>query len=619
MQASVQILKMEWSVWSVLFLALMTHTVCSVPVIHAPWGALRGISVQGDGGRKMNAYMGIAYAVPPVGERRFRKPEAHPGLEKGEVFEADKVMPACPQEPLLISQTRETSEDCLKLDVYVPVENDSTTSKPYAVMVFIHGGGLIMGDAYSYRPSKLVADGKVIVVVIQYRLGVLGFLTSGDDAVPGNMGLWDQNLAFRWVKHNIGAFGGDPERITLFGESAGSWSIGLHLVMPQSNGLFKRAIMQSGAPQGVVSFMETLDKKAVFKGLAALFDCQGDNSHQLAKCLQQQPVDHLINKSLAYEKTSPVFSYFLSVADGELVLRKPQELLQDADFMQEGVGDVDVIVGFNKYEGSLILITQAMAKLSSEALYSADFFRGILDLCFALTGLGNKTALKEASRFDVDFLYTLSFPCVCHSVCVCEFTTEFFYRGADSGSNVSQTLDPVVNLYGDCLMNVPITEWARYLAAAPHSAARYFYVLDHDFAFNKQSLVRGAHHADDLFLLFDLERDFPEDTANCVFNKTSLSEEEQALSATLVKTWTTFARTGNPSAPIGDDLGVEWPQFTTEEKEYLSISQSPRVVSKMGPYRDRLALWLSHLPQLDTLTSQEAADEPPTLTPREEL
>ncbi|KAL8572556.1 hypothetical protein ACOMHN_040460 [Nucella lapillus] len=557
---------MGWSVWSVLFLALMTQTVCSVPVIHAPWGALRGISVQGDGGRKMNAYMGIPYAVPPVGERRFKKPEAHPGLEKGEVFEADKVMPACPQRPFLISQTKETSEDCLMLDVYVPVEEGPTSPRPYAVMVFIHGGAFLMGNAYSYRPFKLVADGKVIVVVIQYRLGVLGFLTSCNDAVPENLGLWDQNIALRWVKHNIGTFGGDPERITIFGKSAGSYSVGFHLIMPQFKGFFKRAIMQSGSPQDIVNFINALDRKTVFKGLADLFDCQGDNSQQLVECLQQQPV---LNKSLEYEMTSPFFSYFFSVVD---------------------VGDVDVIVGFNKDEGDLILISHVNAKLSSEALYSADFFRGILDLCFFLPGLSPKPALKQ---------------------------TKFFYRGAESGSNVSQTLDPVVNMYGDCLMNVPVTEWARYLAAAPHSASRYFYVLDHDFAFNKQSLEPGAHHADELLLLFDLERDLPEDTANRVSNKTSLSEEEQALSATLVKTWTTFAKTGNPSAPIRDDLGVDWPEFTTEEEEYLSISQSPRVVSKMGPYRDRLALWLSHLPQLDTLTSQEAAEEPPT--PREEL
>ncbi|KAL8565178.1 hypothetical protein ACOMHN_003965 [Nucella lapillus] len=583
---------MEGSVWSLLFLALMTHTVCSVPVIHAPWGALRGISVQGDGGRKVNAYMGIPYAVPPVGERRLRKPEAHPGLEKGEMFEADKVMPACPQRPILIGTERKTSEDCLMLDVYVPEEEGPTSPRPYAVMVFIHGKGFVMGDAYSYRPSKLVADGKVIVAVIQYRLGVLGFFTSGDDAVPENLGLWDQNLALRWVKHNIGAFGGDPERITIFGESAGSMSVGLHLVMPQSKGLFKRAIMQSGSPQDIIKFYNFFDKKTIFKGLADLFDCQGDNSQQLVECLQQQPVDYLMNKSAEYEMTSSLFTYYFPSVDVELLPGKPRELVQDLELMQDdGVGEVDIMVGFNKHEGALIVFNQLYSQMTSDALYSTDFFRVIVDMCFLLTGLNNSTVLKQ--------------------------TTEFFYLGAESGSNFSQTLDPVVNMYGDCLMNVPVTEWARYLASAPHSASRYFYVLDHDFAFNKQGLVPGAHHADDLFLLFDMERDFPKDSIFTVLNKTSLSDKEQTLSATMVKTWTTFAKTGNPSSPIRDDLGVDWPEFTTKEEEYLSISQPPRVMSKMGPYRDRLALWLSHLPQLDTLTSQKAAEKPPT--PREEL
>ncbi|KAL8564528.1 hypothetical protein ACOMHN_003286 [Nucella lapillus] len=586
---------MEWSIFS-LFLVPLVQTVCSVPIIHAPWGALRGISMQGDGGRKMNAYMGIPYAVPPVGERRFKKPEAHPGLEKGEVFEADKVMPACPQKPMLIGTERKTSEDCLMLDVYVPVEESPTSPKPYAVMVFIHGGGFTMGDTYSYQPSKLVVDGEVIVVAMQYRLAVLGFLSSGDEAVPENMGLWDQNLALRWVKHNIGAFGGDPERITLFGESAGSMSVGFHLVMPQSKGLFKRAIMQSGAPQDVVHFSDALCKKAVFKGLTDLFECQGESSQELVQCLKEQPIELLMNKSTQYEMTSPLYNYYFPQADGELVPGRPRDLVQDPDFVEEnGLGEVDIILGFDKNEGAMILMLASLLDMAPEAVHSAEYFRSVLDMCFTFTRTSHKPALKKASPASQTVLIA-----------------EFFYRGAEWSSNFSQSLAPLSDMYGDCIMIVAITEWARYLAAAPHSASRHLYVVDHDFAFN-QHTVPGAHHGDELALLFDVEKEFPEGNIFKTLNKTSISEEEQNLSEKLVNMWTTFAKTGNPGAA----MGIDWPQFIPEEEEYLSISQSPQVVSKMGPYRDRLALWLSHLPQLDTLTSQEAAEEPPT--PREEL
>ena len=104
-------------------------------------------------------------------------------------------------------------------------------------MVWIHGGSFTLGGAPAYTPSELVTDSDVIVVVIQYRLDTLGFLSTGDDTVPGNFGLWDQNLAIRWVKTNIGAFGGDPESMTVFGESAGAASVGYQMISPASKGL----------------------------------------------------------------------------------------------------------------------------------------------------------------------------------------------------------------------------------------------------------------------------------------------------------------------------------------------------------------------------------------------
>ena len=116
------------------------------------------------------------------------------------------------------------------------------------MMIWIHGGGFISGSAREYIPSELITENDVIVVVIQYRLGILGFLSSGDDVAPGNYGLWDQTLAIRWVKDNIRAFGGDPDSMTIFGESAGAASVGYQILSPASRGLFSRAILQSGTP-----------------------------------------------------------------------------------------------------------------------------------------------------------------------------------------------------------------------------------------------------------------------------------------------------------------------------------------------------------------------------------
>ena len=124
------------------------------------------------------------------------------------------------------------------------------------------------------RPTQLVADGGVVVVTLQYRLSALGFLSAGDDSLPGNYGLWDQQLALAWVKDNVRAFGGDPDAITVFGESAGAMSVGLQVLSPGSRGLFRRAILQSGSPTVLGRDAWVMDGETVFWELAASLDCQ---------------------------------------------------------------------------------------------------------------------------------------------------------------------------------------------------------------------------------------------------------------------------------------------------------------------------------------------------------
>ena len=138
-------------------------------------------------------------------------------------------------------------EDCLFLNVYTPVASEGLLP----VMVYLHGGGFVAGEGSStmYGPHFFMDEG-VLLVTVQYRLGIFGFLSTGQEEAPGNLGLWDQREALVWVKDNIAAFGGDPDRVTLFGESAGSMAVNFHLVSPQSRGLFHGAILQSGTDLG---------------------------------------------------------------------------------------------------------------------------------------------------------------------------------------------------------------------------------------------------------------------------------------------------------------------------------------------------------------------------------
>jgi para-nitrobenzyl esterase len=208
------------------------------PVAATDSGPVRGLSAGGT-----DEFLGIPYAAPPVGDLRWRAPQ--PAARWQGVRDATAFAPHCAQSASPFGQAS-TSEDCLYLNVFTPARGHA----PLPVMVWIHGGALVTGESNDYDPTKLVADGTV-VVTINYRLGALGFLAhpalAGADGAAGDYGLMDQQAALRWVQRNIGHFGGDARAVTIFGESAGGLSVASQLASPAAHGLFDRAVIQSGA------------------------------------------------------------------------------------------------------------------------------------------------------------------------------------------------------------------------------------------------------------------------------------------------------------------------------------------------------------------------------------
>jgi para-nitrobenzyl esterase len=197
----------------------------------------------------IHEFLGIPYAAAPVGELRWRPPQ-EPERWHG-VRDATSFGAHCPQVATPFG-TPSTTEDCLFLNVFTPAKTNEGRPHLLPVMVWIHGGGLVVGESDGYDPSKLVAE-DVIVVTINYRLGELGFLAHSalaaetPNGAAGNYGLLDQQAALRWVQRNIRAFGGDPDNVTIFGESAGGLSVHSQLASPLAAGLFHRAIVESGA------------------------------------------------------------------------------------------------------------------------------------------------------------------------------------------------------------------------------------------------------------------------------------------------------------------------------------------------------------------------------------
>ncbi|MER5975249.1 carboxylesterase family protein [Streptomyces sp. NPDC001857] len=271
-------------------------------VVRTDRGWARGAAVH-DGGR---VFQGIPFAAPPTGELRWRPPR--PAPQWSGVRDATEPARPCPQLPLTLlpdggpvlpgesNRTGSTTEDCLYLNVWTPARTDG---RPLPVLVWLHGGGNVYGAGSDYDGAALAARG-VVVVTVNYRLGALGFLAhsalsaEGADHASGDYGLMDQQAALRWVGRNIGAFGGDRNRVTLAGQSAGAADTCLHIASPTAKGLFHRAIQQSGSCAAAGGQTPLTLDAAERKGgaFAASVGCTDPTT--AAACLRAVPVTELI-------------------------------------------------------------------------------------------------------------------------------------------------------------------------------------------------------------------------------------------------------------------------------------------------------------------------------------
>uniref|UniRef100_A0A914WTU6 Carboxylesterase type B domain-containing protein n=1 Tax=Plectus sambesii TaxID=2011161 RepID=A0A914WTU6_9BILA len=214
------------------------------------YGPIEGKRIIHTGDHQVDAFLGIPFAKPPIGELRFQKPQ--PPDSWTEVLKTTKFGYRSIQsdffwDKMMLGVGKD--ENCLFLNVFTPVWEPEDPTKGFPVMVFVHGGGYTMDSSVKYGDigiSKYLVRHGVVVVTIQYRLGALGFLSTGDDVCPGNLGLWDQTFALRWVNENIAAFNGDNSKVTVFGQSAGGASVDLLSISPHSRDLFHQVIPMAG-------------------------------------------------------------------------------------------------------------------------------------------------------------------------------------------------------------------------------------------------------------------------------------------------------------------------------------------------------------------------------------
>ncbi|EDW33332.1 GL20577 [Drosophila persimilis] len=231
--------------------ALLTLAFCwlsvtgdSLDVCLKDLGCLRGTHMRGYQGEEFEAFMGIPFAQPPVDSLRLRNPV--PAIPWEGIFDAGTAKDSCLQRNYFVEKWPVSGvEDCLYLNVYRPKRRDRN---PLPVMVYIHSGAYLSGSAHpaASGPEYLMDTEQVIMVSVPYRLGPLGFLSTGDTNMPGNFALKDQRLALKWVQQHIADFEGDPQLVTIFGHSAGGMSAQYHMLSPSSKGLFQRAMSLDG-------------------------------------------------------------------------------------------------------------------------------------------------------------------------------------------------------------------------------------------------------------------------------------------------------------------------------------------------------------------------------------
>ncbi|GGH70578.1 para-nitrobenzyl esterase [Paenibacillus silvae] len=360
--------------------------------VQTKYGKVQGELLQG-----ASVWKGIPYAKPPVGELRFKapvQPESWDGIKQATEFGPENIQPRHNSEEMA-GQKPPESEDSLYLNIWAP---EKESSQPLPVMVWIHGGSFVTGSGSLpvYDGTQLAVRGDVVVVTINYRLGPLGFLHMaplGKDFVS-NAGLLDQVAALQWVKENITAFGGDPNQVTVFGESAGSMSIAALMAMPSAKGLFQRAIMESGASQ----FMPEEQAVALREGMLKVLGVDRDNLQKL----NSMPVEQIMAaaETVKQQIGAGMALLFQPVLDGETLPQIPLQAVSEGS-----AKDIPILIGTTLHEGSLFIQPHVPYSKEIDMVQGVDFMTPDLENRAAIADSYPKTADGQAQAMTDMFFW----------------------------------------------------------------------------------------------------------------------------------------------------------------------------------------------------------------------
>ena len=494
----------------VLFPAVLTQAT-DRPTVALAVGSVIGkyeSVYRGSDTYRVHTYLGIPFAEPPVDSLRFEKPEPLKVLESNP-YDASYYRPICPQMQEFVATPGTEDENCLYLNVFVP-EGVPDGPDGYAVMVWVHGGGLVSGSSNEYHSAHLAATGNVIVVTINYRLGLFGFLSTSDENAPGNYGLYDQALAFQWVHDNIPSFMGDRNRVTIFGESAGAMSVCFQGLYDKNYGRFQRIIAESGS---VFLVDMTRNKLPGVRLIAEHLNCPVLTTKGIVECLREVSWKTLKDAFLELSKTPanvPLIDFSI-VVDGDVVKTNPRQyphtlnsyVSDELRFFQS----LDFLSGFNQYEGGLFLFIYTGGQ-------SNNFYPTQEDM--STQHIPTALYRNYGQRFPVEITRVV----------------QHEYTNWSNPSSPESVRLEYVKMIGDATFKSRAMRSAKYNLNGMRTDRTFMYEflpVTSQRSFLTPVWLPGADHAEETYSLF---------------SDTFATSWERALSDRMITYWTNFAKSG---------------------------------------------------------------------------
>lgn len=541
----------EMKIWCAIFVTLISLViVCSEngPKVKTNFGIHRGIWKETVRGERVASYLGIPYAKPPKGDRRFQKPVRWT-QEWRRVREASRYPKSC----AYFGETKERSEDCLYLNVFTRREEqysrDELKKPNRAVLVFLISDLNGNTDNSLYSPDYLL-DQDIVLVTVNYRRGVFGFFTTGDEAAPGNYGLKDVLEALHWIKENIQAFGGDPENVTLMGHDTGAGIVHLLALSEKSEGLFHRYVTQSGAAQSPQSYRPLEKAKNVSLILASTMNCSRDTSEEIVECMREvrfaETTDVLDQSEASWKKYGPT-----DEPDSEeaVITKHPKILMKE-----ERILDIPWMTGVVANEGlPMSLYFEEHPEECDGGIKQLELF------VFELTN--NRENIIDIPAFLEEL--------------------ESFYF---DGNFTAYCKDHFEEMAGDLLVNWPVYE-ALNIQVNRMKSDIYFYNFAYNGTFSSTFSVDsfnrfGVSLGDELNYLFPVHNEVYEDL---LLRNT---EDDTSMINIVTEMWANFTKTGVPGA----SFTPEWEPYK-DGKGYMEFGQDAEGSMQKEFIEERMAFW----------------------------